>query len=277
MARHQEVTLHSGLKMRVDLESTVQSTIFWYDGDMEPQLSWAIRELLPVGGTMVDCGANCGYAGLEARLRKHASVLLIEPHPDLADSIQANIKLNEWSDSCELIRAAASDHPGTSPLFVCRTYDGSHSLFADWWPHPEETAPIDVELITLESILKERPSFQRVSFLKVDTEGSDFAVLKGLGPRLDPEQIPVIYAEMTVERQLACQFVEKHGYAGFGYRPHPSGKALRRDLRRYGNGERPPFFFPLDRCPGAKETLWVAKGSEHERYLLELAEPGIPG
>ncbi len=274
MARHQTITLRSGLKLSVDLESAVQSTIFWYDGDMEPQLSWAVRELLPVGGTLVDCGANCGFVGLEARLRKGASVLFIEPHPELAKSIQRNIELNGWRDSCRLIQAAASDRAEISQLFVCETYDGSHSLLSDWWHNPGETRALQIEVKPLSTLLDSEPRFQTVSFLKVDTEGNDFAVLKGLGSMLDPARIGVIYAELARDREPANRLLEERGYSGFGYRPLSSGKVLRRELRKYGNGEMRPFFYPLHDCSRANETLWVAKGGVQETFLLELAAVG---
>jgi FkbM family methyltransferase len=273
----QKITLRSGLKLEVDLKSAVQSTIFWYDGDMEPQLSWAVRELFPVGGTFIDCGANCGYIGLEARLFRHANVVFIEPHAQLADVIQRNIVLNGWEDSCEVIRAAASDSLGIAKFYVCRSYDGSHSLLPDWWRNSAETQAVEVEMITLSDILQSSARFQTVSFLKVDTEGNDFAVLKGLREKLNPAQVRVIYAELTRDRAPACRLLEDRGYAGFGYRPHSCAKELRRDLRRCGNGESVPFFFPLKQLSTCNETLWVAKAGVEANHLHEILEIATAG
>ena len=258
--------------MQVDLHSAVQSTVYWYDGDMEPQLSWALEELLPLGGTFVDCGANCGYVGLEARLKKLARVLLIEPHPELARTIERNIELNGWGDSCTLIQAAASDHEGTANLYTCNVYDGSHSLLADWWPHRDQLKPVAVRVITLASLLDAHALFEKVTFLKVDTEGNDVAVLKGLGAWLDPARVGVIYAEMNRDREEGCRLLEESGYSGFGFRPHRSAKALRNSVRKFGDGAATTLFLPLNRCPGAGETLWVGKGTVEEAYLLQLEQ-----
>jgi hypothetical protein len=86
----QEIWLRSGLKLRLDLSKKNQAGIFWYDGDAEVALSWAIRELVPVGGVFIDCGANCGLMGLLACQCRQAQVIFIEPHPRLARSIEAN-------------------------------------------------------------------------------------------------------------------------------------------------------------------------------------------
>src|SRR5208282_3111502 len=63
VAKRQEIQLRSGLKMDLDLTKGNENGIFWSDGDAEVALTWAIRELLPIGGVFVDCGANCGLMG----------------------------------------------------------------------------------------------------------------------------------------------------------------------------------------------------------------------
>src|ERR1017187_354069 len=80
LGREQDVCLRSGLKLRLDLSKKNQAGIFWYDGDADVPLVWAIRELVPVGGVFIDCGANCGLMGLLACQYRHAQVVFIEPH-----------------------------------------------------------------------------------------------------------------------------------------------------------------------------------------------------
>ena len=79
----QRIQVRDGLWLGLDLRIPLQQTLFWLDGDLEPQLGWAIREFVPTGGTFVDCGANCGHFGLEARACRQARVVFIEPHPGL--------------------------------------------------------------------------------------------------------------------------------------------------------------------------------------------------
>lgn len=77
IAKRQEVRLRCGLKMALDLTKGNQEGIFWEDGDAEVHLSWAIRELVPLGGLFVDCGANCGLMGLLARQCRHTRVIFL--------------------------------------------------------------------------------------------------------------------------------------------------------------------------------------------------------
>ncbi len=272
MQRHQRVILRNGLKMQVDLERVVQHTIFWYDGDMEPQLSWAVREFLPVGGTLIDCGANCGFIGLEARLLKHARVLFVEPHPELAATVRANVKLNGWNGDCKVFQAAASDREGTTDLFVCKEYDGSHSVLPDWTTHEDGLEKVTVETLTLKHLLESEPGFAKVDFLKIDTEGHDFSVLKGLGDKLTPDMVATLYTELGREAEAARRLLVERGYSGFVYRRQYSSRQLRDALRRYAEGEPVAFYLPLDQCQEGGETLWCAKGSAQESFLRELAE-----
>ncbi len=268
------VTLRSGLRMELDLGQGIQSTIFWYDGDVEPQLTWALREFLPLGGWMIDCGANCGLFGLEARLHRGARVLLIEPHPVLADQVRRNIELNAWSDTCRVITAAASDHAGRADLHLCGTNDGSHSLDADWPILATGTSStIEVTLITLADVLRNDVPSGRVDFLKIDTEGHDFSVLTGLGDCLRPDRVAMLYLELGNHREKAVELLRSRGYAGFSYRRDLlDGVALRRAMRRAADGAPPCLYTPVESSPGLEgETLWCEAGSAAERRLLEIA------
>ena len=273
------VTLRSGLKMELDLSQGIQSTIFWYDGDVEPQLTWAIREFLPMGGRMVDCGANCGLFGLEARLHRHATVRFIEPHPMLGARVLQNIALNGWQESCRLIAAAASDQRGRADLFLCDSNDGSHSLHADWPILGNRPAgKVEVALVTLEDILQQEFGSDRVDFLKIDTEGHDYSVLRGLGETLNPDRVGMLYLELGNHREAAIQCLRNRGYSGFAYRRDLlDGVSLRRAMRHAADGQAPLLYTPITGAGDTSETLWCGTGSPEERHLLELAGRGSRG
>lgn len=267
------VTLRSGLRMELDLSQGIQNTIFWYDGDVEPQLTWAILEFLPMGGRMVDCGANCGLFGLEARLHRHAKVRFIEPHPTLGARVVRNIQLNGWQESCRLVAAAASDHRGRADLFLCDSNDGSHSLHADWPILGDRpAAKVEVPLVTLEDVIQQEFGSERIDFLKIDTEGHDFSVLRGLGDSLVPNRVAMLYLELGNHREAAIEWLRTRGYSGFAYRRDwLDGVALRRAMRRAADGQAPLLYTPLVGTGDTSETLWCGKGSDAEQQLLELA------
>lgn len=267
------VTLRSGLRMELDLSQGIQNTIFWYDGDVEPQLTWAIREFLPMGGRMVDCGANCGLFGLESRLHRQATVRFVEPHPTLGARVLRNIQLNGWEESCRLVAAAASDHRGRADLFLCDSNDGSHSLHADWPILGDRpSAKVEVALVTLEDVLRQEFGSERIDFLKIDTEGHDFSVLRGLGDSLAPNRVAMLYLELGNHREAAMEWLKSRGYSGFAYRRDLlDGVALRRAMRRAADGQAPVLYTPFSGTGETSETLWCGTGSAAEQHLLELA------
>jgi FkbM family methyltransferase len=277
IGRYQRVTLGNGLRMDLDLDRIVQNTVFWLDGDVEPPLEWVIHEMLPPGGTVVDCGANCGFIGLLARRQRGAKVIFVEPHPRLAATIRNNLELNGWSSDGEVVEAAASDASGEIVLHTSSKLDGSHSVIPDWVEN--EASPgreIRVAARTLCSILESRPSFQRVDLLKIDTEGHDVAVLRGLGEMLSPDRIGMIYAELGRDRDEAFSRLEAAGYVGFGTRTLRRS-ALNRLRSRQRRGVPTTFFssWTPDCLPDA-ETLWVPRRGPLEAFLRELEPSNSP-
>jgi FkbM family methyltransferase len=271
ISRHQAIRLRNGIRLVVDLDSVVQHTLFWMDGDMEPQLEWAVREFLPAGGTCVDCGANCGYIGLFARRMRSAKVVFVEPHPVLAATVRRNVAANGWEARCTVVEAAASEAEGSAQLFECPEYDGAHSLLKDWaGDRPDARGP-EVRLTTLAKVFEEQ-GLGRIDLLKVDTEGHDVSVLKGLGPELRPDRIRVLYTELGRNREEGIRLLESAGYAGFAYRPI-RGKKLRQLIDGYRDDRPLMLFTPLAEATDAHaETLWLPAGGPEVAHMAALAK-----
>jgi FkbM family methyltransferase len=270
IAKHQIIQLRSGLKMDLDLTKGNQNGIFWSDGDAEVALTWAIRELLPVGGVFVDCGANCGLMGLLARQYRRARVILLEPHPRLAKSIAANIRLNGFEGSCELIEAAVSESGGEMTFYENAVADGSHSVHQDWAADLGEMRPLGkVHCVTLKEII-EAKNLAKIHFLKIDTEGNDYPVLKGLSRYLQPSFTEIIYVEMGRDDKMIRDLMQSLGYVGFAQVPRRR-RAFAKAQQLYERGGGINFFATLQRDaspPG--ESLWCGRDSIVASYLKDL-------
>jgi FkbM family methyltransferase len=267
LARHQVIQLRSGLKLDLDLSKGNQSAIFWSDGDVDLHLYWAIRELLPLGGWFVDCGANCGLMGLLARQYRSARVVFIEPHPRLASSIRANIAINDFAADCELIEAAVSDASGEVAFYEDPRNDGSHSVHGDWGDKMKIIGK--VSCLKLSEILQTR-SLQRIHFLKVDTEGNDWNALKSLDKYLRPEQVEVVYAEMTKDRAAATELMRSRGYIGFAA-TGGGRREIFRQKRLYEAGGQVCFYEPLnEKLHRLGDVLWCGEASTTAQHLRKL-------
>ncbi len=270
VGRRHRIRLRSGLWMEVDLASEIQQTIFWTDGDYEPQLQWIIRELLPVGSQVVDCGANTGIIGLAARRFRSCPVCFVEPHPRLADTVRRNIALNGWEDSCRVVEAAASNRVGEAVLYENSEEDGSHSLNATWGAREGGVQQIRVRTAPLPDLLGDLWQ-DRIGLLKIDAEGHDYEVLEGLGDCLNPDRLGIVYVELGGEdRTRGRALLERAGFTGFGQRPLRP-RQQRAILRRLYAGEPAVLFEPIPPSSMPEgETLWVPAGGSVARHLGQL-------
>ncbi len=273
LGQHQEIQLRSGLKLSLDMTKGNQNAIFWHDGDVDVRLYWAVRELLPVGGTFIDCGANCGLMGLLARQYRQANVIFFEPHPRLAETIRTNIQLNSFDPGCEVVEAAVSDAAGELTFYEHSTSDGSHSVHQDWGQElpGAMNALGKVPCVTLQDFIEKR-KLAKIDFLKIDTEGNDYAVLKGMGEYLRPAFVDIVYVEMSREQAAMSQLLASRGYVGFPgvERPRQEIVQLQRD---YEGGGRASFF-AVDQTdkPSHGDVLWCGKNSAAAAYLTRLAD-----
>tara|TARA_B100000676_G_scaffold305578_1_gene360066 strand:+ start:2106 stop:2918 length:813 start_codon:yes stop_codon:yes gene_type:complete len=252
-----EVSLLHGEKVHLDRTRSNQNTIFWEDGMIEPHLTWAIHELLPENGSFVDCGANIGLFGIQAAKIKKARVLFLEPHPRLYKSLLTNIELNSFSRKISTVNAAASDKKGNGIFFEHPSQDGSHSLHNDW-VDSNSGHKFEVKKILLKDLL-EGEEIEFVDFLKIDTEGHDFFVLKGLGAWLRPERISTIYTEMGDHREPITQLLKSRGYTPFGKISY-NRREVFSAFNLYLKGENLPFFKRVDPMESnCEEILWVGQ------------------
>jgi len=158
---------------------------------------------------ILDVGANQGHDGLRiAVANRSAHVIAFEPVPEMIQRIHANFRaLTEGPDgpisNYSLVQAAVADFEGKATFNVAGQADwGCSSLntFADdlesTWPGRTDfrvTQQIRVQVIRLDRFLARVP-LEVISYLHCDTQGSDIAVLRGLGE----------YRENLVEGVIEC-------------------------------------------------------------------------
>jgi FkbM family methyltransferase len=158
-------------------------------GSYEPYESSLFLDAVAGGHDVIDIGAHVGYYALMAAtaVRPTGKVWAIEPHPVNFALLQDNIERNNlWNVSAT--NAAASGHPGFASLFVAQDGNtGGHSLAAK----PGQLQSIEVPLVRVDDVV---PPGTRISVVKMDTEGSEIDVLRGMR-RVLTENHPLLFAE----------------------------------------------------------------------------------
>jgi FkbM family methyltransferase len=157
-------------------------------------------------GLCIDVGASFGWHTVRwARGFRH--VLALEPDPRHYSSLVQNVALN-CLDNVTTLRCAAGESDGVLELFIpefgLSTFDASAVLH--WGTKP----PTLVPMRTIDSLCDEL-GLADVHLVKVDVEGYESHVLRGMSRVLQRDRPTVIFEAWTTGALEACR-AELPGY-----------------------------------------------------------------
>lgn len=149
--------------------------------NIEPETVFVYNFLLKPGDIFFDIGANIGWNTMFASfaVESQGFVYSFEPEINNFTRLENNIKLNNLTNVIP-VRAALADKAGKGKLSKSNNNFGNHILNAkgiNLSTHPEI---IDVDVTTLDDFIQSTkidPS--KIRLMKLDTEGSEIAVLQG--------------------------------------------------------------------------------------------------
>jgi FkbM family methyltransferase len=155
--------------------------------------------------TFFDIGANQGeYSRLLAKRFPNAKIFAFEPHPRSYE-ILSQAKINGLVP----VELALSDVHGSVNLYDFAENEGSAnatlygSVLKDI--HHQSGVAFAVKTDTLSSFVLSE-SVEYIDFLKIDTEGSEFAILRGGMSLLEQQRIGVIQFEFNEMNVLSRAF-----------------------------------------------------------------------
>lgn len=151
-------------------------------------------------GIVLDVGANIGhYAQAVLRLNPSLDIHAFEPHPQTFETLQKNTASYPRIHCHPL---GFGQEAGTHTLFDHGNGEGTEhaSLHQGALLHAgyglEETQTVQIKLDTVDHFL-ESQGIDRVLFLKIDTEGHEYAVLQGAQKALQEGRILWIQFEFN--------------------------------------------------------------------------------
>jgi FkbM family methyltransferase len=151
--------------------------------------------LLPPHAICFDVGANVGQKS-EALLRAGAArVVAFEPNPRVVPELRA--RCGHWKN-WTLVEAALGSAPGFATLYV-REFHGQSGLLENW--NGRITGTYNVPVLTLDLAIQ---CFGRPSFCKIDVEGWELEVLKGLTQPLPLLSFEFALIDQDIAKTLAC-------------------------------------------------------------------------
>jgi len=157
-------------------EDHIQRQLFWY-GYYEKSVGSTIISLLTPTSTLIDIGANIGYFSLlAAKISPTVKVIAFEPVSYLFNALTKNIELNNFKN-IQAVNAAIGDENGSNPIYLSSIENRGMSSFQK----PENySGQIEmVNIFTLDNWIADN-SINRVDLIKIDVEGYELSVLKGM-------------------------------------------------------------------------------------------------
>ncbi|MFT6890321.1 MAG: FkbM family methyltransferase [Halioglobus sp.] len=257
-----------GFSMYCDRKDVIGSSII-YEGQWEPLLSKTIAAYLREGDVAIDIGANMGYDTLLMShiVGKGGLVIAFEPELNNLNRLLKNVLVNSCNNIV-LQSVALSDVSGRSEILCPPEYNLGQANMrpsSDGRSLPILTARLDQVLNSTD--------FDRIKLLKMDVEGYEYKVLKGMGNLLD--RVDSLTCEINHDFLKACGSSEKeifdvlhaHGFSSYcaGFEEAGSWKsgdhAFEPKIKRaqgvaydtlFVRG-RPPELAELLECPSSAE------------------------
>ena len=170
-----------------------------YCGLYEIRVIDAMRRLLEPGGVFVDVGANIGYHSAVAAdvVGPSGTVYALEPVASHFDRLSRMARANP-RHRIVTERAAAGEQAGEATIAIAGASNAGWNTLVPGHMPPERTERTErVPVVTLDAFL-ERHGAHSVSLIKIDVEGFELPVLRGLcGFLADAPEPPPILCEIA--------------------------------------------------------------------------------
>lgn len=209
--------LRYGFSMNLNTADYLGKFLYYW-GCWEPNETWVVRKYLRPGDTFIDVGANIGYFALLASklVGERGRVIAFEPVPPTVVELRKNLLRNNTTN-VDVYGVAVSDTNGTVTVSQ---------------PHDENIMANTMRMSTGARLKWEVPSAPLphwlnmegpIRMIKIDVEGAELLVLRGIQNSFEVLGWPLILCEITDTwlRELGGSATELFGIlVDQGYRSH---------------------------------------------------------
>ena len=170
------------------------------------------RRFVTAGDVCFDIGAHMGDRTSMFLELGAAQVVCVEPQPLCVEALRKRFR---GDPRVAIVAKGCGEHPGLLPLFVCDEANTISTFQQTWkagrfqgyqWP-----TTIDIEMTTVEDLIE---SFGVPSFCKIDVEGYEGSVLRGLH-RMIPGLSFEFSCEFWDDTKACLEHLTRLGYQRF--------------------------------------------------------------
>lgn len=178
-----------------------------------------IKKIVSDGDVVLDLGANIGYYTMifAKLIGPKGKVFAFEPEPNNFELLKKNLTINGYQNST-IEDAAVSDENGEIKLYLSEGRATNHRTF-----HSKSVSKnfVVVKKVKLDDYFKNNPIRKRISFVKMDVEGSELDALKGMTSILNENKNIKILIEFAPQniREFGAQpsdllkILRNHGFS----------------------------------------------------------------
>jgi len=190
---HSIIKVAGGTLMELDTSDFLQRELYVFR-DFEPAISREIKKRLKAGDTFLDIGANVGFYSLIAARAVGAggNVYAFEPAPKTRAVLENNRRLN-GAKNVTAVSVGLSDAAGEGELFLdAKNNSGASSLRRT----PNSGDSVCVMLDTYDHFAAVN-ALPNPALIKIDVEGAELKVLKGMTKLLSQPSRPAVILEVS--------------------------------------------------------------------------------
>ena len=194
-------------------------------GNYSNEITKVLLKYLQKGSVFIDVGANIGYFSAigAGKVGKKGQVHSFEPVSIYFKKLREFVNLNE-NYQIYANNYALGESQGFSNINISKTNLGWNTMVQGWMDSQniKETVKVEVKRLD-EYILKN--SIKNISLIKIDVEGYEFPVLKGLKnffeitkqplPPIIVEIIPLFYSLLGEKLEDLEQFMKNFSYTAY--------------------------------------------------------------
>jgi FkbM family methyltransferase len=185
--------------MYVDSQDMSLAPHLCLNGYWEPTVTFAFARSLQPGWNCIDVGANHGYFSLlmASIVGKTGKVLALEPNTNLVRLMQQTITANGLTKNITVLSQAASDTNGEPVILVIpKGQIGGASIVRQAGLCDDAIA---TETVTIDRLTAD---WEHVDFIKIDAEGAEESIWRGMRQTLRRNPNIIIVLEFGATRYL---------------------------------------------------------------------------
>ena len=174
-----------GYQMNLNLHRSTGHVLLYLEGEGFLDDTLILEHLVQPGMTVVDIGASIGHLTLffSSRIGATGRVISFEPGPENFKELSDNIRLNDLHN-CTPYQLAAGAADGT--LLFCSGANGHVG---------GGKSALSCRVVSLDSFTNDK-QLLRPHLVKIDVEGFELEVLRGMSRLLESDDRPILFIEL---------------------------------------------------------------------------------